>query len=242
MVLEKYPISYGDGGIIAKTDLELSLKEVRAKLGGAQNRPAVINAAAKTLKVAKFLWQPKIVYRWLEVSIVDEAGMKLCCAQSGQSVTLTMGFSTGFVKKATKALIGIYTVGKALEDAAVKASGEGRVLDGYMYDIIGLAVLDRLKIEVSRIAEEYCKKQNWGVSPFLSPGSVHGWELEDQPVLCSMLPLGMIDVAIQENCILLPFKSISFLIGTGPGYQVTAIGTTCEVCSKRDNCQTRIEE
>ena len=162
MVFEKYPISYGDGGIIAKTDLELSFKEVVAKLGGAQNQPAVINAAIKTLEAAKFLWQPKIVYRWLEISIVDEVGVKLCCAQSGRIVTLTMGFSTGFVQKATKALIGIYTVGKALENAAVKASGEGRMLDGYLYDIIGLAVLDRLKIEVKQGCRRVLQKTKLG--------------------------------------------------------------------------------
>ena len=148
-----------------------------------------------------------------------------------------MGFSSKFMKEASRALIGVYTVGIALEEAAAEASREGQMLDGYLYDVVGLAVLDELKKIVNTIAEDYCQKLNWGVSPFLSPGSVHGWELEDQGVLCSMLPLEMTDVALQESKILLPFKSISFLIGIGQGYHVTEVGTTCEVCSKRDNCE-----
>jgi len=231
------PILEGCGGMISCMKVELSLDDVAAKLGGAQSRPALVEAASKTLSVAQNLWQPQIVYRWLDVAFHDNGTIQLCCDQSKQRVKLTMGFSAKFMNEASKALIGVYTVGKALEKAAVEASGKGQMLDGYLYDMVGLALLDQLQKIVNSIAEDYCQKHDWGVSPFLSPGSVHGWELDDQETLCSMLPLEMIDVALQESKILLPFKSISFLIGIGQGYQVTEVGTTCEVCSKRDNCE-----
>ncbi len=237
MVYKNNSIFEGAGGVISEMMLDLSLDDVIAKLGRAQSRPALVEAASKTLSAAQLLWRPQIVYRWVDVVSLENGNIQLRCEQSDQSVAIAMGFSSKFMKEASKALIGVYTVGKALEKAAVEASGEGQMLDGYLYDMVGLALLDQLKKIVNSIAEDYCQKHDWGVSPFLSPGSVHGWELDDQGTLCSMLPLEMIDVALQESKILLPFKSISFLIGIGPGYQVTEVGTTCEVCSKRDNCE-----
>lgn len=225
--------------MISCMKVELSLDDVAAKLGRAQSRPALVEAASKTLSVAKGLLRPQIVYRWVNVVSNDNGIIKLFCDQSKQSVKLSMGLSAKFMNEASRALIGVYTVGQGLENASAQASRERQVLDGYLYDIIGLVLLDQLKGFVNRVAKEYCQNHDWGVSPFLSPGSVHGWELEDQENLCSMLPLEMINVMLQENNILLPFKSISFLIGTGPGYQEIEVGTTCQVCSKRGLCVMR---
>jgi hypothetical protein len=239
---EIIPIREGNGGVISYMNLDLSLDDVLTKLGGMQTRPAVVEAVSESLSVAQLLWRPQIVYRWVDVLPIVDGTIQLRCDQTTQSVNLTMGFSSKFMKEASRALIGVYTVGKALEDEAVEASRGGRMLDGYLYDIFGLAILDQLKCSVDRVAEDYSKKHGWGVSPFLSPGSVHGWELEDQGNLCLMVPIDMIDATLQESKVLQPFKSISFLIGTGPGYQVTEVGTTCEVCSKRDNCEMRKEK
>ncbi len=242
MVYKNNPIFEGAGGVISEMKLNLSLYDVIAKLGKAQNRPALVEAASKILSAAQLLWRPQIIYRWVDIVSLENGTTQLCCQQSGQSVAIAMGFSSKFINEASKALIGVYTVGKDLERAGVEASGKGQILDGYLYDMIGLVVLDHLKKIVNSIAEEYCRKNGLGVSPFLSPGSVHGWELEDQKNLCSMLPLEMINVGLQENTLLLPFKSISFMIGFGHGYHVTEVGKTCEVCSKRDNCEMRKKE
>jgi hypothetical protein len=237
MVYKINAIREGNDGVISGMKLDPSLAEVVAKLGMVKSRPALVEAASKILSEAQGLWRPQILYRWVNVASHENGTTELCFEQSGQSVRLTMGFSSKFLLEASRALIGVYTVGVDLENAATEASRGGRMLDGYLYDIVALAVLDQLKKSVNIIAEKYCQKHGWGVSPFLSPGSVHGWELEDQGTLCSLLPLETIDVTLQDNTILLPFKSVSFLIGTGQGYQVTEVGTTCEVCSKRNNCE-----
>ncbi|NOR23397.1 MAG: hypothetical protein GQ542_03230 [Desulforhopalus sp.] len=87
----------------------------------------------------------------------------------------------------------------------VKPTGEGRVLDGYLYDIIGLVVLDKMRQSINKVAESRCRELGWGVSPFLSAGSVHGREFKEQATLCTILPLNTIEVAIQESGVLLPF-------------------------------------
>jgi len=233
------PLANGAGGLIVERKLELTLEEVVAKLGGAGNRQVLVDAAAATLDTAKSLWRPKALYRWVDVAIIKDDTTQLFYNYSKQKIDLKLGYSTRFIKESKQALIGVYTVGTELEDAAGKATGGGRVLDGYLYDIIGLVVLDKMRQSINRVAENRCRELGWGVSPFLSPGSVHGWELEEQVSLCTILPLNTIEVAIQESGVLLPFKSISFLIGVGPGYQAIKVGDTCEVCSKKDSCEMR---
>lgn len=235
-------ISTGNGGVVSDINLQICVDEVVAKLGGGQNKDLVVVAASKILDSARLLWQPQIVYRWVKVTLLEAAKIELRCDHSDQSVTLDLGFSTRFVKETRHALIGVCTVGEELEAASTKCSAQGKPFDGYLYDIVALLVMGKLKHIVSRIAQNRCMNLGWGVSPFLSPGSVHGWDLEEQKKLCSMLPLDIIGVEIEDNAVLRPFISISFLIGIGSGYQATTVGSSCEVCSKRDSCVMRNKE
>ncbi|SHO52042.1 hypothetical protein [Desulfopila aestuarii] len=90
---------------------------------------------------------------------------------------------------------------------------------------------------IKEIAEKTAEESGRKVSPFLSPGSVHGWELEEQFTLCSLLPLQSIGVALSSNGILIPFKSLSCMIGIGTGYSSSQVGTTCQVCSRNARCE-----
>lgn len=230
----------GTGQVIIGPNLELSLEELSEKLGKSQRNVSLVDAAAKVLNIARPLWQPKVVYRWLDVKTTEENKVSLICGSTGENTTLELGFSIQFIKNAQKALVGVYTAGKELEDAALAASGRGQVLDAYLFDIVGLAVLEKLGQQLNRVVESYAGEHGWGVSPLLSPGSVHGWELEDQHNLFYLLPLNAIGVVLSSSGILQPFKSLSFLIGTGPGYQATEVGKSCVVCSKRNDCVMRI--
>ncbi len=120
---------------------------------------------------------------------------------------------------------------------AAIASREKRVMDAYLYDIIGLAVLEKVRQRINRLVEAEAREMNWGVGPFLSPGSVHGWDLDDQVNLCALLPMEKIGVTRSEKGILEPFKTLSCLIGIGPDYSARTVGETCEVCSKKDRCE-----
>ncbi len=119
------------------------------------------------------------------------------------------------------------------------ASQKGDHLDAYFFDLIGLIVLDKVNTAIKDTAEKKAIEHGLGVSPFLSPGSVHGWELAEQVKLCSFLPLETIDVSIRDDAVLSPFTSISCLIGVGQDYNNIQVGTTCQICSKKHECQMK---
>lgn len=230
-------LSLDVGPIILRADVDLSLDELLLRLGDAGKKPAFYDTAVKVLDNARKIWQPKLVYRWLDVGKIDKTRLILACAKTGDRATLDLGFSIQFVKKALKVVVGVYTVGEELEEHAKRVSGNGLVLEAYVYDLVALGILEKIGQKMNLIVEKYGSEHGWGVSPFLSPGSVHGWELDDQHNLIELLPTGDIGISKSEGGVLLPFKSLSLLIGTGPGYKETQVGSTCRICSRKDKCE-----
>ncbi len=225
--------------VISFPDLDITPEELAEKIKMSVNLPGILKTAEKTLQKAREIWQPKAVYRWVYIvhTNKDIAAMRL--QSKNINIEIDLGDSARFLKNADFALVSVYTAGKELELQSMIASQKGDHLKGYFFDLIGLIVLDKVNTAIKDVAEKKSIECGLGVSPFLSPGSIHGWDLAEQIKLCSFLPLKTIDVSIREDAVLSPFKSISCLIGIGKGYTNVKVGTTCQICSKKHECQMK---
>lgn len=225
--------------VLTVRNIEISLPELEEKIQTGTKRPDILATAEETLNRVNNIWDPAIVYRWLPFEQSDPAsGLSVIRADDGP-ITLDLGHASTFVKKARYALVAVYSAGDRLEHESRNASDNQEFLVAFLLDLIGLLVLEKTGNRVNKVAEQKAAELGWGVSPFLSPGSVHGWELEDQLKLCPLLPLDQIGVRLSDNAVLTPFKSLSCLIGIGPEYQASLVGTTCQVCSKNQDCQMK---
>lgn len=205
-------------------------------------RPAILQAAEPVFEKNQGIWQPAMVCQWVEFTPgnLDDTGYIL--RPGSLPLQLQVGYSKKFLVHARHALIAVYTAGPELDAAAARASREGLFLDAHFLDLLGLLILEKTEGLVKQYAEKKACDEGWGVSPFLSPGSVHGWELEEQSKLAGLLPIEEIGVILSNNGVFSPFKTISCLIGIGPDYEQDQVGTTCRVCSKRDTCQLRLNQ
>lgn len=231
--------NYEGGKTVAQLPVDLSLPELLGKLGPVGTKTAYQTSAEKCLLVARSIWAPKLTYRWFRCVRRGKSGLDLICPTGGEKSSVDLGYSIRFVEGAEQVLIGVYTVGYELEELAKSASKKGLYLDSYIYDMISLGVLDKVNDRVNELIERYGGERGWGVSPFLSPGSVHGWDLKGQLNIINLLPISDIGVESSPAGILQPFKSLSFLLAAGPGLRETKVGTTCQACSCRDNCEMR---
>ena len=202
------------------------------------NKPEISKIAQGTLDKVKNIWNPSAIYCWCEFQPTqsDTIGR---IQNTGGFADIDFGNSIQFLTHASHALLSVYTAGIELELVSKTASQNGDLLEAFFLDLIGLIVLEKTCNHIKRITQKKAEKSGWGVSPFLSPGSVHGWELKEQAKLCSLLPLEQINVKIQNDAVLSPFQTISCLIGLGPGYDTLQVGATCQVCSKRNECQMK---
>lgn len=222
---------------IAPLTIDLSLDDLLTQAGPAAAKQVYKETLERNLAIARSSWTPKLIYRWLHCAMESKSTLLLFSPDKRESTYINLGYSIQFVEGAEKVLIGVYTVGQELEELAQSSSEKGSYFDSYIFDQISLKLLDKINSQATDIIEKYASTKGWGVSPFLSPGSVHGWELEDQVNLTALLPIEEIGVEQSPSGILHPFKSISFLIAAGPGLQGTKVGTCCQVCSRRDNCE-----
>lgn len=207
-----------------------------------RNNTKVAENAEKIYQQIDNLWSPAAVIRWLPVAASAHDSILLLDDTTGNATTLSMNHSARFMASAQSAMLAAYTVGPELELLARQATADGRYLDGYIIEQIGMIVLDEISSFVKNIVEEKSREKGWNVGPFLSPGSVHGWDLTEQSTLCSLIPINEIGLDCDENSVLHPFSSLSCLIGIGPDYTSSAVGSTCEVCSKRNDCRIKSEK
>lgn len=225
--------------VLSRIKVDVSFQDLEQKIKTSGNSPEILKIAEKTLDKAKGVWRPSAVYRWFEFENTCRDNLGSIIQNCGRLSNLDFGYSLKFLTHAKHALISVYTAGQELEQESIKASSKGDLLEAYFLDLIGLIVLDKVGQTVKEIAEKQAWNLGWGLSPFLSPGSVHGWNLEEQIKLSFFLPLEKINVKIRDDAVLSPFNTISCLIGLGPGYDAVQVGTTCEVCSKNHECQIK---
>ncbi|MBA3011606.1 MAG: hypothetical protein KKF12_06090 [Proteobacteria bacterium] len=225
--------------VLTHIKIHVSSLDLEQKIDPSGRNLEVLKTAEKILQSVKNIWKPAAVYAWFgfQLTQTDTCGHLIQAPE--KQVTFDFGDSIKFLTHARHSLVAVYTAGPALEHKSQKASQRGDLLTSYLLDLIGLIVLEKVGNHINLLAQKKALATKMGLGPFLSPGSVHGWKLEEQIKLCSLLPLEKINVKIQKNAVLSPFKTISCLIGLGPGYETARAGSFCQVCAKNADCKMK---
>jgi hypothetical protein len=102
------------------------------------------------------------------------------------------------------------------------------------------AAIDQLVEGVFQDISEEAASEGLGASLPISPGS-HSWPLEiGQPFIFGLLKPDPAVLRLNANFLMLPKKSVSFIVGVGP--EVKRHGKTCDYCSLAASCRYRIRK
>jgi hypothetical protein len=235
--------------VLSDIPVALEPEEVLAMRRGRRVQPGLLRDARAAIDLGQTLWQPVAVYDWFDVLKVsgEEVRLAPACADEAtrndrQETVLHIGPKAGLMAGARRALVGVGTIGPALEARVHELQAAREVLDSYLLDSAGVVALGAVGEALRCLAEEAAAAEGWGVSPALSPGSLVGWPLTGQRVLCGLLPLAEIGVHLNGYCVLEPHKSFSSLIGLGPDFHSGKVGSVCKYCSLQDTCWRRRED
>jgi len=223
--------------ILHDAPINLTAEELLAAQGRNESRPGLIAAAEEAIALGQTLFAPVAIYDEFEVRGVTGERVELAVDSAG----LAVGSKAHLLSPAQRLLVTVYTIGPALEARVRELYGEGEPLLSYMLDCVGVMALGMVGERVRRLAEEQAAGRGWGVSPSLSPGSLVGWPVQGQRELCALLPLADIGVRLNKYCVLEPHKSVSMVIGLGPGYGSHEVGSVCDYCALKDSCWRRRE-
>jgi len=225
-------------------DVVIDLKAEKVALGLNRGRPnqGVTQAVAEALEKGRPLWRPQAIYEYLEVVSVSGPEVVLRRSGNGREAVLKLGPKADLMAPAELALAAVQTIGPALEEEVKRLQQEGRSLEAFYLDGIGVTALGEVGQAVRRLAEEEAAKRDWGVGYGLAPGSLLGWPVSGQASLVSLLPLEEIGVHLNKSGLLVPLKSSSTLIGLGKGYESRLVGSVCRWCAIRETCWRRRED
>ena len=230
--------------------ITFTAEELLAAQGRNEGRPGLVASTEEAIALGQTLFAPVAIYDEFEVR--DVAGERVELAVDAASLTgsagLTVGPKAHLLSPAKRLLAAVYTIGPALETRVGELQRAGELLLSYMLDCAGVMALGLVGERLRRLAEEqaaaassHVRSGGWGVGPALSPGGLVGWPVQGQRELCALLPLADIGVRLNKYCVLEPHKSVSLVIGLGPGYESHEVGSVCRYCALRDTCWRRRE-
>jgi hypothetical protein len=132
---------------------------------------------------------------------------------------------------------GLVTIGSALEENVRKLFADNELAMGLMLDSVGSEAAEGAAIALDEIVTRISRDHHWERTPRMSPG-YGSFEIHQQASLFKLLESHGTGVTLTPSFIMLPQKSISFVVGLGPHVRHFKHLSPCRVCDLAD-CQVR---
>lgn len=125
--------------------------------------------------------------------------------------------------------VGICTIGDALEERSRRLFESRDLPLAVMLDSVGSAAVECLAEWANDYLCQVAIAEGLKVTNRVSPGYA-GWPVEEQRLLFRLCPGALAGVGLNDSCLMIPLKSISFLVGIGPEARVDHYFAQCRRC------------
>jgi len=160
-------------------------------------------------------------------------------------VDLKNGFSLNFsnsiinlLKGTSYLVLGVVTIGSSLENKVSEFFTQGEYPRAIALDAVGTVAVESLSRYIRNLVCQEAKEQYFKTTRYFSPG-YGDWDIGQQKDIFKVIPTNKIGVSLTESCMILPRKSLSWIIGIGKGVIISSKERdACKIC-KLKNCQYR---
>ena len=193
--------------------------------------PLLREAAQKAIDEVHELLAPAALYSILPVRGFEH-----------QQIVLDNGatFSGPLVSRAlagaTEVAVAVCTIGPALEERMSALFAMGDSVLAVAMEGAGVAAVRQVSSQVGVRICDAAIVRGLNVGMRASPGQ-EGWSIQQQRVLFGLIHAEEIGVRLNSSYLMLPRKSVSFVMGLGPEMRADAV--PCDFCSKRERCEWR---
>ena len=136
-----------------------------------------------------------------------------------------------------KVAVFLVTIGEHLEEMAYQLAEDGLVLQATVLDAIGSDAVERVDDFVQGKIAEAASAQGLVTSERFSPGYCD-WNIAQQRKVFRTVDWNSAGIRLTKECLMIPRKSISGIIGIGPSNSNVENYNPCKACLKLD-CQSR---
>ncbi len=214
-------------------DAEQYAAQVGGSLARLLARPGVQADWEAALADARGLVRPAAI--WDSFPIREFRHERLVMANG---VAIGGGPVAAVVAGAHELVIGVCTVGGEISARISAYQRSGQRLRSLFLDDLGSWAVDQVRQQLCRTVEADAAARGWRASAALSPGESE-WSVADQAVIFRLLDTRPIGVTLSESLVMSPIKSLSLIIGIGPGPLGVEGGSNCDFCTIRERCAHR---
>jgi len=157
------------------------------------------------------LFKPQGIYSLIKITCFTSKG------RINLEDELVFRFSKSVIdqlKGASHLLVGVVTIGDFLEKKVSELFSQGEYPRALALDAVGTVAVEDFSRRVRKLAHQEVKEQGFKTSSHFSPG-YGGWEVSQQEIIFKSIPADNIGVRLTKGYMMLPQKSLSWIIGAG---------------------------
>lgn len=227
--------------IIKSTKLKIDEEEVLRYQGCHDNKlkkvnKTIIKITREEIERGYNLFEPKGIYSPVKIKQISFSGGRVDLKNS-----LCLNFSNSIINllNGTNYLVlGVVTIGSSLENKVSEFFAQGEYPRAIALDAVGTVAVESLSRHIRNLVCQDAKKQYFRTTRYFSPG-YDDWDISQQKDIFKVIPTNKIGVTLTESCMILPRKSLSWIIGIGKGVIISPEERdACKIC-KLKNCQYR---
>ena len=226
--------------IIKNIKLKINEEEVLRYQGYHHNKAVetneiILQITRGEIEQSYCLFEPKGIYSKVMIKNISSEGRinlenGLCLEINNSMLNLLRG--------ASYLAFGLSTIGKNLEEKVVELFAQNEYPKAMALDAVGTVASKFLSNYVKSLICQEAKEQNFQTTKYFSPGSCD-WNINQQKKIFQIIPADKIGVKLTESYMMIPKKSLSWVIGIGKEIIIPSKGDdSCKNCLA-ENCQFR---
>ena len=152
-------------------------------------------------------------------------------------LTITSEVLSRVLSHCHQVVIFVVNIGQGLEARVAQLMNEGQMLRATILDAIGSEVAEKTACYLQDKVRELANSNGAEITLRYSPGYCD-WDITEQRVLFQAMNSAPLGVNLTEECLMVPRKSVSGIIGLGHLEKRWPRYSPCRFCTQMD-CQSR---
>ncbi len=201
-----------------------------------KNNEIIIQITREEIKQGYKLSKPQGIYSLLKINEIFFSKRRV---DLENNISLYFNNSViDFLKGTDYLVFGVVTIGNSLEDKISEFFTNKEYSRGLALDAVGTVAVRYLSRHVRSIICKEAKEQNLQTTKHFTPGTAE-WDISQQKNIFEIIPADKIGVRLTESYMMIPKKSLSWVIGIGKEIIITSKeNDSCKICLA-ENCQFR---
>ena len=193
----------------------------------------ILEITRKEIEQGYCLFEPKGIYSKVMIrNISSEGRINL---ENGLHLEINNSM-INLLRGTSYLAFGLSTIGNHLEEKVAELFAKNEYPKAIALDAVGTVASKFLSNYIQSLICQEAKEQNFQTTKYFSPGS-GDWDISQQKNIFQIIPADKIGVRLTESYMMVPKKSLSWVIGIGKEIIIISKGNdSCKICLA-ENCQ-----